>query len=372
MRILKIIGVVASAHVALFMLIFAIPGCRSGAGNVPVANDPAPDAPPVSYASSSAPLISPAPSGQPAGINATQPYPESPRVSGGSNTGGVRSSPSRPSAVSAPVMVTPTPTEAPDLTPAVTYTVVGGDSLWRIAQKHGTTVRELASANNISESAGLQIGQKLIIPTQGTSQVAASSEPAAAPAGPTYTVRPGDSLGLIARRNNVSVSALRSVNGISGDLVRVGQILRIPAEASSSTQPAPAASAPVPAAAAPSGGVLKHVVAPGESLSIIAARYGVGVGEIALANHVTDPRTLQVGQELIIPGWQAPPGAASSTIRRPAPAPSPAAAPSQPQPSGQQNGTVDLRIPGSAQDFTPAADNVPIIRVIDPDAPQGE
>lgn len=366
MRILKIIGLVASAHVALFMLIFAIPGCRSGAGNTPMANDPAPEAPPVSYANSSAPSISPAPSGQPAGINATQPYPDSPRVTGVSSTSGVRSSPSRPSASPAPVMVTPTPAEAPDLIPAVTYTVVGGDSLWRIAQKHGTTVRELTAANNISESAGLQIGQKLIIPTQGTSQAAASSTPAAAPTGPTYTVRPGDSLGLIARRNNVSVSALRSANGISGDLVRVGQVLRIPVESSTPAEAAPAAAAPVAA-----GGVVKHVVASGESLSTIAARYGVGVGEIALANHVTDPRTLQVGQELIIPGWQAP-GAASSTVRAPAVTPPPAPAPTQSQPAQPQNGTVDLRIPGSDQDFTPAADNVPIIRVIDPDAPQGQ
>ncbi len=43
-----------------------------------------------------------------------------------------------------------------------------------------------------------------------------------------YTVKKGDSLGRIASRNGVSLSALRRANRISGDLIRPGQVLTIP------------------------------------------------------------------------------------------------------------------------------------------------
>ena len=45
----------------------------------------------------------------------------------------------------------------------------------------------------------------------------------------TYKVAPGDTLSVIAVRNGVSLDALRKVNGIRGDRIRVGQVLRIPA-----------------------------------------------------------------------------------------------------------------------------------------------
>jgi len=51
------------------------------------------------------------------------------------------------------------------------------------------------------------------------------------PGGPsrTYRVSRGDTLSLIAVQNGVSLSALREANQISGDRIRVGQVLRIPA-----------------------------------------------------------------------------------------------------------------------------------------------
>ena len=43
-----------------------------------------------------------------------------------------------------------------------------------------------------------------------------------------YTVRKGDNLSRIAVKYRTSVSALRRANGISGDLIRIGQVLKIP------------------------------------------------------------------------------------------------------------------------------------------------
>jgi LysM repeat protein len=46
--------------------------------------------------------------------------------------------------------------------------------------------------------------------------------------GGSVTVKSGDTLTSIARRNKTTVSALRSANGLSGDLIRVGQRLNLP------------------------------------------------------------------------------------------------------------------------------------------------
>lgn len=49
----------------------------------------------------------------------------------------------------------------------------------------------------------------------------------------TYTVRKGDTLSEIARREGVSISALKTRNRLRGDLIKIGQQLVIPGAASS-------------------------------------------------------------------------------------------------------------------------------------------
>jgi LysM repeat protein len=48
----------------------------------------------------------------------------------------------------------------------------------------------------------------------------------------------------------------------------------------------------------------RHVVQSGESLSMIAAEYGVSIESIMAANSLDDPNTIVVGQELLIPPAQ--------------------------------------------------------------------
>lgn len=94
----------------------------------------------------------------------------------------------------------------------ITYTVRPGDSLWLIARNFGTTVSELANANNLSPSRPIYPGQRLYVPIR-----------------PAYIVRPGDSLWEIARRFGVSVERLAEANGISDpSRILVGQRLIIP------------------------------------------------------------------------------------------------------------------------------------------------
>ncbi|WP_225409783.1 peptidoglycan DD-metalloendopeptidase family protein [Stigmatella hybrida] len=51
---------------------------------------------------------------------------------------------------------------------------------------------------------------------------------------------------------------------------------------------------------------VRHRVARGETVFRIARTYGITVQELSSANGISDPRSLSVGQELLIPGAEAP------------------------------------------------------------------
>lgn len=95
------------------------------------------------------------------------------------------------------------------------YVVKAGDSLWLIAQRFGTTVEAIKRLNGFTTDL-LNIGQVLKIPA---SQSGSYIE---------YTVRPGDTLWLLSRRYNTTVEAIKKLNGLSGDRLDIGQVLKIP------------------------------------------------------------------------------------------------------------------------------------------------
>lgn len=97
-----------------------------------------------------------------------------------------------------------------------------------------------------------------------------------------YTVKSGDTLGAIAVRFDTSVSELRASNGLGSNLIRVGQVLRVQGGNQAYADAAD-----------------EHVVQSGESLWVIAKRYGLSVSALEAAN--TIERYLKVGQRLRIP-----------------------------------------------------------------------
>lgn len=259
MKILRIFGVVVGIHVLALMMILVNPGCSSA--NKPSPSVDATAAAETAGGEASTTIASAEP--EPAvsiGMADTQPAPA---ADGGASVG-VRFSPTRPGTPVARALETQ---PVPDVTPATTYTVVAGDSLWTIARKNGLSVAELAAANNIKPNAGVRLGQKLVIPAKAVPSTSMSVKDATATTAPA-----------------------------------------IP-----------------PPAAKSRGQSVKHVVMPGETLGAIAKKYQVKVGDIATANNITDPRKLRAGVELTIPGWQAPAGrtpAAQPTLET---APTPAA-----------------------------------------------
>ena len=119
---------------------------------------------------------------------------------------------------------------------------------------------------------------------------------AAAPA--VITIQPGDTLWDLARRQGTSVSALRDLNGLQGSgAIYAGRTLKVPHAAT---------------AAAPAAGRV-HVVAAGETVSHLAARYGTTGRAIAEANGLASSGMIRIGQRLTVPGGTAAPAPSPQT-----------------------------------------------------------
>ncbi|GBE43423.1 murein hydrolase activator NlpD precursor [bacterium BMS3Bbin10] len=97
-----------------------------------------------------------------------------------------------------------------------------GDTLYKLAERHGVSIDEIKTANSLKNTR-LSIGQELTIPVRGG--------PAPATTNVTYTVKRGDSIDRIARAHNISKQELLSANNISRpDVLRLGQKLEIPGQ----------------------------------------------------------------------------------------------------------------------------------------------
>jgi len=160
-----------------------------------------------------------------------------------------------------------------------TYVVLrSGETLYSLSRRYGVPVDAIASVNNIADIASVRSGQQILIPTYVYSPDAPVSAPDAnrplrsaatenlpssintdkatqAPLAPKdaapqssaniYVVQKGDSLSAIAAKNNISLAALRSANGLhTNDVIRVGQKLSLaPVESVSSYATAASAAA---------------------------------------------------------------------------------------------------------------------------------
>jgi len=357
MKILRVLGIVAAAHAVAIIILFAIQGCSSTTKSVPPTvtgstGDPATAAQPNSSGDASTVTVT---GTSPAGDDlnpATAPATSAVTF----NAPAGLYSPTRPGTPAAEAIESSAPVA--NVTPVATYVVVKGDSLSKVAGKYHLARSQLAKANGLKADASIRIGQKLIIPGRAA---AGGPNAEAAPAAEnatydvtTYKVKAGDSLRLIARHNGTTVAALKSLNHLKGDTVRLGQQLKIPAGgAPASTAPAAeATTAPdtvTPEPVKGPGGRVTYTVKAGEKLSTIARKYGVTVGEIATANNIADPSKIRAGQQLVIPNGST---AGENTAKTAAPAET---APSTPT-IGDVNG-------GSTT--TPTDTEPPVIKVDD-------
>jgi murein DD-endopeptidase MepM/ murein hydrolase activator NlpD len=195
--------------------------------------------------------------------------------------------------------------------------------------------------------------------------------------GTAVTVKPGESVELLARRHGVPAQAIMRANNLADPkLIHPGQRLVIPTytyrpgapertasispqanaalRAANTAAPLAAAPPPPPPVAAPAAaGQATHVVNSGDTLNAIAKRYKVSRAALASANGLTAESRLSIGQRLVIPGAgpaqqtlaparqpvvqtmpAAPPPALSRRVETPPPAAAPApVAQAKPEPA---------------------------------------
>ena len=135
--------------------------------------------------------------------------------------------------------------------------------------------------------------------------------PATAAADAEHVVTRGETLTSVAAADGLSLSSLAAANGLSTQAqLTIGTVLEIPPRGASAAAPARGA-APV---TGESGG---YVVRPGDTLTAIAARYGLSVDGLAAANGMSADDVLLSGRTLSVSGAlvvTAVPQAAPNTV----------------------------------------------------------
>ncbi|EOB3525925.1 autolysin [Enterococcus faecalis] len=178
------------------------------------------------------------------------------------------------------------------------YTVKSGDTLNKIAAQYGVSVANLRSWNGISGDL-IFVGQKLIVKKGASGNTGGSNNGGSnnnqSGTNTYYTVKSGDTLNKIAAQYGVSVANLRSWNGISGDLIFVGQKLIVKKGASGNT----GGSNNGGSNNNQSGTNTYYTIKSGDTLNKIAAQYGVSVANLRSWNGISGD-LIFAGQKIIV------------------------------------------------------------------------
>lgn len=158
----------------------------------------------------------------------------------------------------------------------ITYIVKKGDTLYSIASKNNVTVNELMKLNNLSNT-NLSIGQQLKI--KESESIITPSENEVINENSIYTVKKGDTLYSIAKKNNTTVDKLKEINNIVNDILTIGASLFIP---NSNLED-----------------IIIHKVVSGDSLWGLANKYKTTIEDIKQLNNLVSD-LLVIGTDLQI------------------------------------------------------------------------
>ena len=155
-----------------------------------------------------------------------------------------------------------------------TYVVAHGDTLKAIAARYGTTLDALASLNGIYNVNLIYAGQRLTVPNGGY------VPPPPPPSGSTYVIQPGDTLRKLATRWGVTINDILAVNPqiTNASLIYVWQVINVPGSSGTPATP------------------VYYTVQRGDTLRIIASRYGTSVYNLQVLNpQIWNPNLIYVG-----------------------------------------------------------------------------
>ena len=186
------------------------------------------------------------------------------------------------------------PAWSPPVADFVNHRVARGETLSMIARRYGTGVSDIMTANRLTSNNLIREGATLRVPTSRARTAApATATTATAPTFVNHRVARGETLSTIARRYGTGVSDIMTANRLSNNnLIREGATLRVPTSGVRAT-----AGTPPETRSRPS----RYTVQKGDSLWLIAQRFGTTVNAIQIANGLSSTN-LRIDQVLTMPG----------------------------------------------------------------------
>lgn len=166
------------------------------------------------------------------------------------------------------------------------HRVQKGENPSTIAKKYKITVEDIQVANNIRNVKSLQVGQKLKIPTNGKNVEITQA------ATISHTIQKGDTLASIAKQYQVDLETLKASNKIKkANNLQIGQTINVPVKS-------------VKVASAQGASSDKKMrtyrVKRGDSLSKIAASFGVSVSQLQQWNNFDSGTMLYPGSRITV------------------------------------------------------------------------
>lgn len=265
---------------------------------------------------------------------------------------------------------------AQPLTQPQVHVVATGQRLESIARRYSVSIDALCNASGIQRNERLRIGQRLIVPAKGDDDGSAASklrdgghlgeassrtvessvaakDRDVSPIARIHQVAPGQTLGKIARRYNVSTEAVQAANHLAPEhRLKPGEKLLIPnpgadldgekasvatlSDSTATRSKVEEKKSPVPQI---------HQIESGHTLGKVAKRYRVSVESIATANDLDPHAPLQPGKKLVIPV----PGEEGSKAVRQLRAELDAAEETAAERSGRRDGMADMADPRRAK-----------------------
>jgi LysM repeat protein len=179
-----------------------------------------------------------------------------------------------------------------------TYTIVRGDTVSAIAARYGLSTAAVLAANGLGPRSLIFPGQVLKLSGAGT--------PSASSAG-RYTIVSGDTISGIAQRYGLTTAGLLAANNLSRtSIIYPGQTITLSGSSIaitpvSNVTPSDPPSTPPTSTPAP---VINntYTIRSGDTITAIAARFGVGVDAVLGANGLSRASIIYAGRTLTIPG----------------------------------------------------------------------